>query len=149
MWAFLLRLLGHRAVHQAAAKHTQNGRPLDIRFGLSLFREKRVPIGAKLLTLGLSAGIVAGLIALEVPLEGALAVLLPIFVIPEGMFDGLEAIVGPLVLSGLLLPLLTPKHLLAAIRGERMGTIPETVIEAEFKEPEKAAPQVLELSSLR
>lgn len=118
MMGFFLRLLGRRAVHKAVGSRLP-GSPLDVRFGLSLFRDRRVPTGRKLLAVGLGAGLMALLIAWELPLEGLWALLLPMVALPlEVVVDGMEAVVGPILLAGLLLPHLAPRTLITQIREE-------------------------------
>ena len=122
---FIVRSLGKKAIHHTVAKHA-GGSVLDVRLGLSLLRDRRVPIGAKLLALGLGGALMTALLALELPLEAVWAVLLPGLGFGlDGMIDGLEAVIGPLVIGSILLQFLTPKPLVAQIRDERAGIILE------------------------
>ncbi|HZP83695.1 MAG TPA: hypothetical protein VFB21_18790 [Chthonomonadaceae bacterium] len=123
MLRLLLRLLGGRMAHKAAARHAGSGGALDIRFGFALFRDRRVPPGAKLLAVGLGAALVAALIALELPLEGLWGLLLPLLGVPFVTLDGLEMILGPALLGALLLPRLAPKSLVQQIRKECLGPV--------------------------
>ncbi len=99
---------------------------LDIRSGLHLLRDRRVPIASKLLALGLGGALMIALVAMELPLEAVWAVLLPGLGLGlDGMIDGLEAVIGPLMLGSILLQFLAPKPLVAQIRDERAGIILE------------------------
>ena len=116
----LIRLLGHRAARGALVQHTAEGGALDIRLGFALLRDRRVPIGAKLLALALGVAGMALLIALELPAEAFLSILLPGLGLAAGfVLDGMEGIIGPFVLAALALPRLAPKPIVAAITRER------------------------------
>src|SRR5438105_5926090 len=111
----ILRLLGKKIVRHAAAKQAR-GSWLDARLGLALLRDRRVPIGAKLLALALGGAGMALLIGLELPLEAIWAVLLPgVGFGLDGLIDGMEAVIGPIVFGALLLTFLAPKALVARI----------------------------------
>lgn len=119
----ILRLLGHRIVHRAVEKQMRDGGRLDVRFGLALLRDRRIPIFSKLLSLILGAGGVALLIALQLPLQALVALFIPILGLPFDIaLNGLEATLGTLILSGLFLPALAPKPLVARLRAERRRT---------------------------
>ena len=122
---FIAGLLGKKLIHNAAAKHTRGGM-LDMRLGLALLRDRRVPISSKLLALGLGGALMYALIAMELPLEAVWAIVLPGLGLGlDGMIDGLEAVVGPFALGALLLQFVAPKPLVARIRDERAGVILE------------------------
>lgn len=132
MLKLFLRLFGKRMVHKAVANHTSPDGFLDVRFGFALLRDRRVPFGAKAMALGLGAAIVALLISLELPLEGLWALLLPLIAVPlDFVVDGMEAVIGPILLGALLLPFLAPRHIIDRIRQERLGVTPGTVIDVE------------------
>lgn len=120
----LLRFLGHRATHHALSGHSGTGRALDVRFGLALLKDRRVPVLAKVLALGLGAVGMALLIALELPAETMFALFMPVLgLIADVALDGLEGIVGPFLLAALLLPYLAPKPLVETVRRERALTV--------------------------
>ncbi|HLV80426.1 MAG TPA: hypothetical protein VKT32_09090 [Chthonomonadaceae bacterium] len=131
MLNLLLRLFGKRVVHRAVASHTRVGGLLDVRFGFALFRDRRVPLGLKLLAILLGGALTALLVSLEIPLEGLLTLLLPFLTLPDVVVDGLETVVGPFVLGALLLPFLAPRPLVDRIRAERAGLAGGPVIEME------------------
>ncbi|HZO91136.1 MAG TPA: hypothetical protein VFB38_22615 [Chthonomonadaceae bacterium] len=142
MLKLLLRLLGRRVLHKAAARHAQPGGLLDARLGLALLRDRRVPPGAKLLAFGLGVGLTALLIASELPLEGLWSVVFPLFgFLMDTALDGLEALVLPLLLTALLLPFLASRPLVARIRRERRGLLADTdgpVVDVESYAPRAA-----------
>jgi hypothetical protein len=140
MTNLMMRLFGKRAVHTAVGSHLQPGGALDVRFGFALLRDRRVPLRYKILALLLGAGLVGLLISLELPLEGILAVMLPFLgILLDGVADGLEAIVGPVVFASLILPFLVPRPLLMQLRAERMGIPGETVIDVDATPPPLAS----------
>ena len=51
---------------------------MNIRLGYRLLRDRRVPIRAKLMALGIGAACIGALEVLELPLEGVLAAILPL-----------------------------------------------------------------------
>lgn len=133
MMGFLMRMFGKRVVHQAVAKQ-RNGGLLDIKFGFSLLRNRRVPMRYKLLALGLGAALTAGLVALELPVESILAAL--VIGLPfDAALDGLETMVGPVLFGVLLLPHLAPRGLVEQIRLERSGPVVD--VESQETKPEQ------------
>lgn len=125
MLNFIVRSLGKKAIHHTAAKHI-GGNILDVRLGLTLLRDRRVPVGSKLLALALGGALMSALITMELPLEALWAIILPgLGFAMDSMVDGLEAVAGPLIIGSLLLQFLAPKHVVAQIRDERAGIILE------------------------
>ena len=117
MLTILLRLFGERFVHHAAAKQGRN--PLDVKFGVAMARDRRVPFKCKLLAVGLGVSLLALLLALEVPLEAFVTFLAP-FLLPVDMIvDGLEIVALPILFSALLLPFVAPRALVEQLRAER------------------------------
>ena len=123
MWNLLLRLFGKRVVHRAVVSHARGGGLLDVRFGFALLRDRRIPLGAKLLALILGGALIALVVSLEIPMEGLLTLLLPFLALPDFVVDGMEAVLGPFVLGALLLPFLAPRPLVDQIRAERAGVL--------------------------
>ena len=116
----ILRQAGGRVAHQAVRKHTAEGGRFDLKFGFALLRDRRVPVGAKLLALGLGVAATAVINALELPLEVLIAVLLPgVGLAVDAVLNGVEFIAGPLLASALVLPFVAPKSLVERIRAER------------------------------
>lgn len=123
---FIAMALGKKALHNTVAKHAEGG-ILDVKLGLTLLRDSRVPIGSKLTALGLGGAVMVALMALELPLEALWAIVLPgLGLGMDGMIDGLEAVVGPLILGAIAMQFIAPKHLVTQIRDERAGIILET-----------------------
>lgn len=130
MMQLFMRLFGKRVVHKAVASQVQSG-TLDLKLGFTLLRDKRVPLQAKLMGLGIGLAVVAALIALEIPVEGLLGLFLPFFAIPlDMMVDGLETVIGPILIGALLMPYVAPQQTVSLIQAERSGG----VIEAQFTE---------------
>ena len=93
---------------------------MNIRLGYRLLRDRRVPIRAKLMALGIGAACFGALEVLELPLEGVLAAILPLIGITGDIaFDGAEAVVGPVVIATMVLPYLVAPPLVQQIREER------------------------------
>ena len=92
---------------------------MNIRLGYRLLRDHRVPIRAKLIALGIGAAFTGALELLELPLETVLASILPLLGIPGDIaFDGVQALVGPVIIATILLPYLVPPTLVRQIRSE-------------------------------
>lgn len=141
MLPLLFRLLGHKAAHNTIAAHTKDGGFLDVKLGLALLRDRRVPLLTKLLALGLGAGLMAFLLDLEAPLELVMGLLLgPLGMGIDLVADGLEAIAGPFLISGLLLPHLAPKAVVEQVRLERAGLQGGPVIDVESRPAPAARP---------
>lgn len=114
----MLRLLlvhfGHHALKQSGAT-----RALDWKLGLRLLRDRRVSFLTKLLAIGIGIGALALLEVLELPLEAALALLVPILgLAADFALDGIELIAVPFFVATLLLPFLAPREVVAELRGE-------------------------------
>ncbi len=116
----ILRQAGGRVAHNAVRKHTAEGGRFDLKFGFALLKDRRVPVGVKLLALGLGVAATAVVNALELPLEMLIAVLLPgVGLAVDAVLNGVEFIAGPLLASALILPFVAPKPLVQQIRAER------------------------------
>jgi hypothetical protein len=119
----LKQVLKHTAQEQAQ-KHSGEGRAIDVKLGIALFKDKRVPLLKKLLALGLGVGVVALVDLLELPLEALLAAILgPLGFGINILGDGFEFVVGTMAFAASLLPHLSPKDLVARVRQERNGMI--------------------------
>lgn len=99
---------------RTVATHTTR-RHIDVAFGFALFRDRRVPVGKKLLALGLGTLGMLLIQFLEIPLE----FLTVLFASPIGIEDSVEALVWPLVLACSFLPHLIPPALAETLRAER------------------------------
>ena len=130
MWGQLLRLVGRRAVHKAVGHQAQR-QGIDIKLGFALFRDKRVPLGAKVLAVSLGITGMILLDLLELPAETFIAVMLPVLgFMLDGIFAGVENVVGPILLSAICLNFTAPKSVVAQLRRERSG-VTQGVIDVE------------------
>jgi hypothetical protein len=121
----MIRNIGGPLLVTMARNYIGSGKALDFRLGVALFRDRRVAVPHKMMALALGGVLIVALNALELPLEALVAFLLPI--VGAGIdlaFNGVENIVGPLLLAALLLPHVAPKDLVRRIREERAGPIP-------------------------
>ena len=119
MMGILLRLVGRRVVHKAVAHQAQR-QGIDFKLGFALFRDKRVPFGAKLMAIALGLAGMVLLNIVELPAEAFVAIALPMLgIMFDTLFNGFENIVGPILLSALFLTVTAPKPIVALIRRER------------------------------
>src|SRR5262245_28077517 len=92
---------------------------MNIRLGYTLLRDRRVPIRSKLVALGIGAAVMGVIELLQIPFESVFAAVLPLIGITGDVaFDGLEAVVGPVVIATMLLPYLVAPPLVQQIRAE-------------------------------
>ncbi len=114
MLRLLLTHLGHRFLKQSVA-----GRVLDWKLGLRLLRDRRVPGSTKVLSMGLGLGALVVLEVLELPLQTALALLVPVLgLAADFALDGIELLAVPFFVSTLLLPFLAPREVVEQVRGQ-------------------------------
>jgi hypothetical protein len=142
MGNLLLHLLGRRIVNKAVAKRAGRGRALDLGFGFALLRDRRIALGTKLLALSLGASLMLLIVALELPMESVWAMLLPFFGLGlDGVMDGMEMLIGPILFAALLLPFLAPKALVQQLHEERQGwTTPAAMGDGPVIDVESHAP---------
>jgi hypothetical protein len=92
---------------------------MNMTLGYALLRDRRVPIRAKLIALGIGAAGVGAIELLQLPVEGVVAALLPLMGAAGDLaLDGAEAVIGPVLIAALLLPHLAPADLVQQIRAE-------------------------------
>lgn len=114
MLRFLLLHLGREFLQQSGAT-----RLLDPKLGLRLLRDRRVPGSAKLCALALGLLSVFILEVLEIPLQTALALLLPVLgVALDFAVDGVEIVAVPMLVASLVLPFVAPRSLVEQVRRE-------------------------------
>ena len=95
-------------------------RLFEFKLGIALLKDSRVPIRHKALAILLGILITGVLELLELPFEAILAGLIPVLGIPgDILFDGIEAVGGPIIFGCLILPFLAPRYLVDKIRSER------------------------------
>ncbi len=124
MMNLAMRLFGKRALNKVAHKHVREGGLFDIRLGFALLRDRRVSVATKALALAMGAGLTSLLVAVEFPLEGIMAAMLP-FVgwVIDAAVDGMEVLIVPVLAAMLFLPYLAAKPVVEEIRGERGGMV--------------------------
>lgn len=107
MSRFFARAIAHKTLGHAKGKGW-----LDIGYGFSLFKDRRVPVTTKLLAIGLGLVLTVALEILELPLEAVLAALLPFAGLAiDAAVDGVEFVVLPFVFAAIILTRLAPKTL--------------------------------------
>lgn len=109
-----------QATNYATRQYVGENKKVDVRLGVALLKDSRVALKSKLMSLGL--GIVAILLldTLEFPLEMLIATLLPFVGLGINLVgDGIEFLVGSLLIAAAALPHLAPKPLVERIRAER------------------------------
>lgn len=139
MLNIMLRLFGERALHKAMARSPRNN-PLDVKFGISLLRDRRIPLSSKLIAFGMGAGILAILLAVEVPLEAIVTFLAPILMPLDFALDGFELIALPLLLMALLIAYVAPRQIVDQIRDERTIAQNGPVIGVQATDPNAMPP---------
>ncbi len=121
MLRYILTHLGHRVL-----KETGASRALDWKLGLRLFRDGRVPASTKALAVGLGVAALAVLQVMELPIESALALLVPVLGFAGDIaIEGVEILAVPFFAATLLLPFLAPREVVELARGEADG-MPQT-----------------------
>jgi hypothetical protein len=108
-----------KAAEHAAKNHTGEGKAIDPKFGVKLFKDRRVPVGKKVLALFLGFTTIGLAELLDFPLEVILAPVLGLLSIPlEIASEAIEYTVGVLAISATILPHISPKMLVQQIRAE-------------------------------
>ncbi len=120
MLRLLMTHLGHHFLKNSSA-----ARVLDWKLGLRLLRDRRVPVSAKFLSLVLGLCSLFVLEFFELPIESALALLVPVLgLAADFAIDGIELLAVPFFVATLVLPFLAPRDVVAQLRGE---SEPQTV----------------------
>ena len=110
-----------QAAQHAAQNHAGEGKAIDPKFGVKLFRDKRVPVSKKILAVCLGVVAIGVAEVLELPLEALLAPILGLLAIPLELVGlAVESTVGVLAVSATILPHIAPKPLVQQIREEDM-----------------------------
>lgn len=123
---FIGRFLLRKAVSGGAAHIA--GSALDPKFGLKLLRDGRVPVKSKIAAFALGLGAIFVLEILEIPIQTALWLLLPIVgAVADFAIDGIELLAGPLFVATLTLPYLAPRDVVEQIRAEGEGHVYQAV----------------------
>ena len=127
MMRLLWSRIGTHAVRHAVGGHREGSR-LNIKLGFALLSSRRVGAWPKMLALAVGAAVAAGVVALEIPVESILAVLLPgLGLAMDLAADGAEAVVVSVLVASLLLPFIAPRGVVDAIIAERAGVAVPTL----------------------
>ena len=93
---------------------------MNIQLGYLLLRDTRVSVQSKIIAMAIGAAVVGFIELLQIPLESVFALILPIIGIAgDVVFDGAEAVIGTVFIATLLMPYLTPAHIVQQIRAEQ------------------------------
>ena len=104
----------------------------NLKLGFALMWDRRVPVYTKLMAWGLAVGITAIVLVIELPIEALMAAVFSHSgFVGDFILDGVEAIVGPIILSCLLLPFEGP--------STRDNQVRQSVPEPRQREDMKAA----------
>ncbi len=118
----LLRLLGGQLLHRAVSGGGLQ-KAFDWRLGLRLMRDGRVSARSKFQAIALGVLALVALEVLELPVQTALFVLLPILgIAADAVVDGIELLAVPFLISTIALPFLAPRDVVDQIRGKRADT---------------------------
>jgi hypothetical protein len=87
------------------------------RLGCLLLKDPRVPLANKFFAFVLAACATLLLIAVEAPVEGMVAMMLPMLgIFVDIAVDGIEVLLLPILLAILILPTLVPRGMVDALR---------------------------------
>ena len=103
----------------------------DVRLGFALMRDRRVPLQSKLFAILIGLAVTGVVEFFELPIESILAMLLPFLgAVGDVVIGGAEAIAGPLLLAGVLLPFLAPRDIVDLVHAGRSAPVgaPKTPI---------------------
>ena len=115
----ILNQVGLRAAH-AVVGGKLTGSRFNMKLGFALLKDRRIGVWPKLLSLAIGGAVAALIIALEIPLEGILALFLPgIGYAIDFVADGMEAVILPVLFGSLILPFVAPRQLVDEIMMER------------------------------
>src|SRR5690349_6128108 len=104
-----IRRVGGPVAHLMARHYIGEGKPLDLRLGMGLFRDKRVPVAAKMGAMAIGFAAMMFWNVLELPVEALIAFLLPLVGMGiEIAWNGAETIIGSLLFASLALPHIAP-----------------------------------------
>jgi len=118
----VINSVGRQVAYGVARKQLEKGGAFDLKLGMALLKDGRVPTGAKMLALALGFAGVAVFDAFQLPLEALLAFALPVLGLGINLVsDGMEYTLGAFLLGSVLLPHVAPKQLVARLRAERDG----------------------------
>lgn len=115
----LWKLFGERAAHAVVGGHLRGSR-LNLKLGIALMRDNRITLGTKVFAFAIGAAVAAAVIALEIPYEALLSVVLPaVGLAIDAIGDGVEMVAIPLLAAALVLPFIAPRETVEMIMLER------------------------------
>ncbi len=115
MIPILARLFGERKLHAELDK--RSGGLVSVPLGFRLLRDRRISLRPKLISVAVGCLLLAGLLAVEFPVETIVATLL-IGIPLDAAIDGLEIAIAPVIFTALALPWIAPRALVESIRDE-------------------------------
>jgi len=124
MGSMLFKMFGMKMAKHALHGNGRRAPLIDVGLGFALLRDRRVPVAKKGLALLLGGLAIAGLIALEAPVEMLIGLLLNAPGLGMDLLvDGIEMLAGPVLIASLLLTHMAPKEIVEQVRGERQGVL--------------------------
>jgi hypothetical protein len=118
-----LRMFGFRVIRHSLYGSEKKPPLLDIGLGIALLRDRRVPFAAKAKSIMLGALTVAAFLALQLPLDAAILLLLNVAGLGiNAVMDGLQVWLGTILFGALYLSRLAPRELAERVREERSPT---------------------------
>lgn len=116
----ILRMFGLRVIQRSLHGSEKKPPLLDIGLGIALMRDRRVPFSAKAKSVTLGALTVAIFLALQLPLDAAILILLNAAGLGvNAVMDGLQILFGTILFGALYLTRLAPRALAERVRAER------------------------------
>ena len=117
----LLRMLGGQMLQRAVA-HGGLAKAFDWRLGMQLMRDSRVPARSKWQAVIIGVLALVALEVLELPLQTAMMVFLPLIGMAADFFiDGIEILAVPFLVSTIVLPFIAPRDVVNQIRHGRQN----------------------------
>lgn len=106
-------------MEEEAPRGTTPGKLLDFKFGYALLMDRRVPLYSKVVAFVIGILGIAILGVLELPVEEIVAAIPVLGILGDLALDGVEVVLGPVVIACGVLPYLAPAGIVARVRRER------------------------------
>lgn len=114
-----MKAVGKGLAHAVVQTHAQNRVRSRLKTGFRLFGCRQIPVITKVLAFALGGFLTLMLIGLELPLEGILGFVLPVFgITADVLFDGVELVALPIVFGSLFLTWLAPRPIYDFYRAQ-------------------------------
>ena len=102
---------------KATAREAHRRGWFDFKLGFALLRDRRVSILTKLAAIASGITLTAIFVAIEVPLESLIGILMPFLGLAIDIaFDGLELLVLPALIAAIVIRWLAPKAVVESLR---------------------------------